>query len=63
VGPFQLSFPSYLKPLVTVLIIAMQKKKCKKDDVLTFVNVLGEYFNSHENVDMCFKKRTCGGPT
>jgi len=26
----------------------MQNKKCKKEDILTFLNVLGYYFTSHE---------------
>jgi len=33
------------------------------DDILTFLNVLGDYFISHEKVDMYSKKRTYGSPT
>jgi len=48
VGPFYLSLPPWLKPFVTPLIIFVQNKKCKKEDILTFLNVLGYYFISHE---------------
>jgi len=47
-GRLLAKFPPWFKPLITVLIIAMQHKKCKKEDMLTFLNVLGEYFISHE---------------
>jgi len=48
VGPFYLCLPPWLKPLVTPLIIAMQNKKYKKEDILTSLNVLEDYFISHE---------------
>jgi len=37
--------------------------KCKKEDILTFLNVLGEYFIPLEKVDMCFNKRAYGSYT
>jgi len=61
-GPFELSLPSWLKTLVTPLFIAMQNKKRKNEDILTFLNVLGDYFFSYEKVDMYSKKRTYGSP-
>jgi len=54
-APFYPSLPSWLKTLGTPLIIAMSNKKCEKKDLLTFLNVLGYYFFSHE------KKWTCMG--
>jgi len=41
----------------------MSNNKCKKEDILTFLNVLGEYFILMKKVDMYFKKRTYGSPT
>ena len=48
VGFFNLSLLPWRKTLVTPLIIAMQNKKCKKEEILTFLNVLEDYFISHE---------------
>jgi len=64
-GPFYLSLPPRLKPLVTPVIIAMQNKKCKKEDILTILNVLGDYLISHQNIeDVGYsKKSTYGSPT
>jgi len=61
--PFYLSLPPWLKPLVTQLIIAKKNKKCKKEGILAFLNVLEDYFISHENLDMYSEKRTYGSPT
>jgi len=46
-------------------MIAMQNKKCKKEEILTVLNVLGDYFISHEKSGhvACSKKRTYGSPT
>jgi len=38
-------------------------KKCKKEDILTFFVVLGDYFISHEKVVRYYEKRTYGSPT
>jgi len=51
-GLFHLSLQPWLKPLVTTLIIAMQNKKCKKEDILTFLNVLGDFSFLMKIVDM-----------
>jgi len=57
VGLFHLSLPPWLKPLLTsLIIIAMQNKKCKKEDILTFLNVLGDYFISHEHIEHVLQK-------
>jgi len=63
VAAFYLSLPPWLKPLVTPLIIATKNKKCKKEGILAFFNVLGDYLISHEKMDMYSRKRTCGSPT
>jgi len=34
----------------------MQNKKCKMENVLTFLNVLGDYFISHEKIGHVFQK-------
>jgi len=47
-GPLLAKFPPWIKPLVTPLIITMLNNKCKKEDMLKFLNVLGGYFISHE---------------
>ena len=56
VGPFYLSLPPWLKPFITPLIITIQNKKCKKDDILTFLDVLGDYFISHEKIGHVVQK-------
>jgi len=61
--PFYLSLPPWLKPLVTPLIIAMSNKKCKREDILTFLNVLGDHLISHEKSGHALQKRTYGSPT
>jgi len=47
-GPLLAKFSPWMKPLVAPLIMTMSNNKCKKEDILTFFNVLGEYFISHE---------------
>ena len=47
VGPFWLSFPPWLKALVTPLITAMENKNAKRR---IFSNVLREYLISHEKI-------------
>jgi len=44
-------------------MIVIQNKKCEKEDILTFFNVLGDYFISHEKSGPVLKKRTYGSPT
>jgi len=55
-GLFYLSLPPWLKPSVTPQIIAMQNKICKKEDILTFLNVLGDSFISHEKCGLVLQK-------
>jgi len=59
VGTFQLSFPPWLKAVVTPLsiVMAMQNKKCKKKDSLTFLIVSENISFLMKKVDMYFIKR------
>ena len=49
--------------MVTPLIIAMQNKKCTKEDILTFFNVLGEYFIFLEKSGHVLQKEGVGSHT
>jgi len=55
-GHLLAKFPPWLKPLIAPLIITMSNNKCKKEDVLTFLNVLGEYFIFHEKSGRVIQK-------
>jgi len=46
-------------------MIAMQNKKSKKEEILTLLNVLGDYFSSYEKSGHVAysKQRTYGNPT
>jgi len=43
-------------------MIAMQNKKCEKEDILTFLNVLGDYFISYEKSGHVLQKEDVWWP-